>query len=475
MREGYHEASVSCAICLESLDHLTIEERAEHYSVHFDDDVPSSSTAHTVPRRSSPGPGIAFKTKENVFWHALQETPPPGNWTPGLIPLLKRTFTKLHSRGITARAVLCTDGVCHVGTEFFDLGWGCGYRNFLMACTSLLAQQTQPMYFPLLDVGNGSSANVNGGEPQELGGPGVRALQAWIEDAWRRGFDEEGAKDTHMKGKLVNTKKWIGTTDIYVAFISRGIPALLVDFPKPQKGRASKSPEHTPASALTRWIVNYFDDVAQPGMEGGRKGNAFDLLKGGGVIVSNRMPIILQHAGHSRTIVGYEKTRNNSINLLLLDPSKHPTGLSAVQPSPIIRRCAVIVPVKRVRGAAFSDEEDDLGLDEKLILEQDGFIVLEDKGSPRTVSFTDTSRHPRTTADQPSHSAGTPSAEESAADRLCDGLDPLKTANFFRVNIASLSQKDQYQILYFPLTEPLTEYQQLQRMVVRSSIIAPNP
>jgi hypothetical protein len=87
-------------------------------------------------------------------------------------------------------------------------------------------------------------------------------------------------------------------------------------------------------------------------------------------------------------------------------------------------------PVKRVRGAALSDEENDLGLDEKLILEQDGFIVLEDKGSP--------SRHPRTTAEQPSHGAGTPGAEESAADRLCDGLDSLKTANFFRVNITSL-------------------------------------
>jgi hypothetical protein len=80
--------------------------------------VPSSSTAHAVPRHSSQGPSVAFKAKENVFWHTLQETPPPGNWTPGLIPLLKRTFTKLHSRGITARAVLCTDGVCHVGTEF---------------------------------------------------------------------------------------------------------------------------------------------------------------------------------------------------------------------------------------------------------------------------------------------------------------------------------------------------------------------
>ena len=70
--------------------------------------------------------------------------------------------------------------------------------------------------------------------------------------------------------------------------------ALLVDFPKSQKGLSSESPEHTPATALTRWIVNYFDDVAQQGMEGGRKSNAFDLLKGGGVVISNRMPIILQ-------------------------------------------------------------------------------------------------------------------------------------------------------------------------------------
>jgi hypothetical protein len=54
-----------------------------------------------------------------------------------------------------------------------------------MACTCLLAQQSQPVYFPLLEVGNGP---FSGGEPQELGGPGVRALQAWIEDAWRRGM-----------------------------------------------------------------------------------------------------------------------------------------------------------------------------------------------------------------------------------------------------------------------------------------------
>ena len=169
--------------------------------------------------------------KENIFWHVFQATPPPKNCTPGLIPLLKRTFTKLHSRGVTTRAVLCSEGVCHVGTEFcmfrlhhhsnshltpvfsrLRLGlqvrfpssvhlfkWlltasFCPpsislvrYRNFLMACTSLIAQQSQPMYFPLLDVGNGSFAKVSQGKPQELRGPGVRALQAWIEDAWRRG------------------------------------------------------------------------------------------------------------------------------------------------------------------------------------------------------------------------------------------------------------------------------------------------
>ena len=34
----------------------------------------------------------------------------------------------------------------------------------------------------------------------------------------------------------------------------------------------------------------------------------------------HRPPLFLQHQGHSRTVVGYEKLRNGNINLLVFDP-----------------------------------------------------------------------------------------------------------------------------------------------------------
>lgn len=41
-----------------------------------------------------------------------------------------------------------------------------------------------------------------------------------------------------------------------------------------------------------------------------------------GVQMSPRLPLILQHSGHSRTIVGYEETRGGAINLILFDPGR---------------------------------------------------------------------------------------------------------------------------------------------------------
>ena len=94
-------------------------------------------------------------------------------------------------------------------------------------------------------------------------------------------------------------------------------------------------------------------------------------------------------------------------------------------------------PVKRVRGDTHSVEgdEENFGLDKKLILEEDGFIVLENKSSVRTMSPASPSRPSGTTGEQ---SAGEPGTEEDPADKSCDDLDPLKTTNFFRVNIATL-------------------------------------
>jgi hypothetical protein len=103
--------------------------------------------------------------------------------------VLKRALSKSHAKGNTTRAALCFDRTVHIRREFWDGSWGCGYvfqlsfsfnsdciqsyRNFLMACTALMEQDQQPMYFALLD------------HPIP---PGVTNLQHWIEAAWKNGF-----------------------------------------------------------------------------------------------------------------------------------------------------------------------------------------------------------------------------------------------------------------------------------------------
>ena len=132
---------MTCGICNELLDFLALDERQAHYDAHFNEPGtrpssircvlltltyhkylgPSSisSRSQTSPlRQNSRKPASPPPAKENVFWYAFQQTPPPKNYTPGLIPVLKRIFTRLHARGLTARAVLCADGLCHVGTEW---------------------------------------------------------------------------------------------------------------------------------------------------------------------------------------------------------------------------------------------------------------------------------------------------------------------------------------------------------------------
>lgn len=187
-----------------------------------------------------------------------------------------------------------------------------------MACTALIDQQVQPLYFPALD------------EPIP---PGVRNLQQWIEDAWkagkmgvssirvyashfhiRSGFDKEGAKD--LKNKLVDTRKWIGTAEIHVAFLSRGIPSRLVDFPNVSPG----------AEAVVEWIERYFSSPLPRGAQSMRakvKTTVDEALRWASpVTVSDRMPIVLQHEGHSRTIVGYERLKDGTVNLLCFDPAR---------------------------------------------------------------------------------------------------------------------------------------------------------
>ena len=67
---------------------------------------------------------------------------------------------------------------------------------------------------------------------------------------------------------------------------------------------------------MIQWIVEYFtQDVP-------KSTNVNDALKAASpVVITDKMPIVLQHSGHSRTIVGYERV-GNKIQLLTFDPSR---------------------------------------------------------------------------------------------------------------------------------------------------------
>ena len=158
-------------------------------------------------------------------------------------------------------------------------GWGCGYRNALMALSSLLA--ACPEYRPAF------SRDRNGADP------GVRRLQGWIEEAWGAGHDPPGR--AHFRGKVLGTRKWIGTSDLYAMYTYKGIPCNLYDFPKAKdKEKTSKASWH-----LQQFVKEYFSDsTSRP-----NGANAFDVLmrtneggqgRGEAVRRSNKFPLILQ-------------------------------------------------------------------------------------------------------------------------------------------------------------------------------------
>ncbi|KAI5477864.1 zinc finger with UFM1-specific peptidase domain protein [Pseudohyphozyma bogoriensis] len=185
--------------------------------------------------------------------------------TPALIPPLSQLLTRSHKDGRTTAAFLCCRDVEHVGTKLGDFGWGCGYRNAQMIYSSLLHM---PCYAHL------PSSSDSGGLPAI---PTIPEFQSIIEMAWKCGYDPPGA--AHFKGRLRGSRKWIGTTEVYVALTFLGIRTKIFDFPKNKKGDQGTN----------------------------------EVL----------VPLYLQHDGHSRTVVGVDRGKNGDW-LLIFDPSKSP-------------------------------------------------------------------------------------------------------------------------------------------------------
>ncbi|KAK0175732.1 hypothetical protein PV327_009459 [Microctonus hyperodae] len=186
--------------------------------------------------------------------------------------------------------------VDHYASTYGDKGWGCGYRNMQMLISSLLQHTgyNELVYRAWSSVAGGVGNSMDN-NPLRSSMPSISRLQRMIEWAWAQGFDVQGAEQ--LGGKLVNTRKWIGATEVVTLLSSLRMRCQLVDFHRPT-GSDGSHPE------MFNWVLQYF-----------QRSDEF------------KPPLYLQHQGHSRTIMGVEQLRDGSITMLVLDPSHTPSQM----------------------------------------------------------------------------------------------------------------------------------------------------
>uniref|UniRef100_A0A8C5PJ97 Zinc finger-containing ubiquitin peptidase 1 n=1 Tax=Leptobrachium leishanense TaxID=445787 RepID=A0A8C5PJ97_9ANUR len=197
--------------------------------------------------------------------------------TSGVLEALCRYY---HSSAPEVSRVWLCSHLDHFSNSPGDKGWGCGFRNFQMLLSSLQS--------------NDEFKNVI---QDYRAAPCIPKIQSMIENAWKEGFDPQGA--SHFNGRLQGTKAWIGACEIYCLLTSLGLKCRILDFHKP----SSPSGTHP---LLFDWILNFY--ASGP------------LGRNGRVIRTSKPAIYLQHQGHSRTIVGIEERKNKSYCLLIFDP-----------------------------------------------------------------------------------------------------------------------------------------------------------
>lgn len=193
----------------------------------------------------------------------------------------KNVIAKVEGRGTGFRLIFCTY-VDHYGSNSQDIGWGCGYRNTQMLLSCLVHRDDYKKHLQKFWEGRDIVADAI---------PSIKHLQLYIQNAWREGFDETGA--LQLGHSLVGTRKWIGGTEVATLLSYLKIRCFLVDFHTPTSSNSTHP-------ALFKWVKTYFQSGLQNGFVA---------------------PLILQHQGHSRTIIGVEEEGNGVINLMVLDPN----------------------------------------------------------------------------------------------------------------------------------------------------------
>ncbi|XP_066994665.2 zinc finger-containing ubiquitin peptidase 1 [Anabrus simplex] len=214
--------------------------------------------------------------------------------TKGLVSKIRAISS---SSANVVRTLMCTT-VDHYASTYGDKGWGCGYRNMQMMLSSLLHHTgyNEQLYKPSLVGGGlygmGGGRTIGLEMPSRSAMPSISRLQQHVEWAWSQGFDLQGSDQ--LGGKLFNTRKWIGATEVVTVLSSLRIRCQLVDFHRPT------SPDGSHPD-LFNWVLEYF-----------QKNEEF------------KPPLYLQHQGHSRTIVGVEQLKDGGLCLLVFDPSHSP-------------------------------------------------------------------------------------------------------------------------------------------------------
>uniref|UniRef100_A0A1I8JA26 Zinc finger with UFM1-specific peptidase domain protein n=1 Tax=Macrostomum lignano TaxID=282301 RepID=A0A1I8JA26_9PLAT len=191
----------------------------------------------------------------------------------------KQRFTV--SEDSITNVLWCRPPADQFSSHLEDRGWGCGYRNLQMLLSSMCRE---PAFLQL----------VFNNVPQV---PSVRKLQQLIEDAWSAGFDPVGRDQ--LGSRLVNTRKWIGTTEVFALLSFLRVRCRVYDFRRPT------GPGGTHL-ALFEAVKSYY------------RGRDTECA----------FPLYLQHEGHSRTVVGMEMRRNGDNRLLLFDPAWRPATVS---------------------------------------------------------------------------------------------------------------------------------------------------
>lgn len=238
-----NETMDSCPCCLlewSAID-VPVQDRELHVAdclsqvqaLREDDDADDSGDTMTETRLQT----MLGNLKSNGFGKLRSAWKGKGEHTSVTSNLIAQLQALLEISPSTRLAVLCSGKTEHIKSQFGDFGWGCGYKS---ACMVFSALRHIEQYRDMLLSGRDGEpeSEKRHGSPAKSGKrkagtdvehpaldvapiPTIEELQHIAETAWAAGFDPDGK--LHFGGKLVGSRRWIGTSEVYTMFTWLGI------------------------------------------------------------------------------------------------------------------------------------------------------------------------------------------------------------------------------------------------------------